>query len=360
MASITKQVGKRGTSYKVRIRKPDNPTVTKTFSSKNLAEKWARKTELEIEEGTYFDKQEAASHTVADLVDRYLKEELQKLAESDWHARSRHLKWWKSEIGSTTLNKVTPALLVEYRTKLKTQKVISKSNPEGTPRSGSTVNRYMAAMSAAFGVAASEWQWVKENPFSRVRREKEADGRVRFLSPDERTALLDACKESKNKSLYLITVLALSTGMRQSELMTLTWQQINFERRSITLFKTKNGDIRVVPLVGVASQQLQEHGKLRSLKNPHVFPGRHLSHANFPRKAWAAAVLKAGITDFKFHDCRHSAASELAMNGASLHEIAAVLGHRTLAMFQRYAHLSEQHTASVVERMNNAVFGGVE
>jgi hypothetical protein len=112
MASITKQTGIRRATYKVRIRKPNNPTVTKTFSSKNLAEKWARKTELDIEEGIYFDKQEAASHTVAELVDRYLKEELQKLAESDWRMRSRQLGWWKGEIGNKTLNNVTPALFV--------------------------------------------------------------------------------------------------------------------------------------------------------------------------------------------------------------------------------------------------------
>jgi len=357
MAAITKLEGKRGTSYKVRIRKPNNPTVTKTFSSKSMAEKWARRTELEIEEGTYFDKQEAAAHTVSDLVDRYLKEELHKLAESDWRVRQCQLNWWKAELGNTTLNKVTPALLVECRTKLKTEKAISDSNPTGAPRSGSTVNRYLAAMSSAFGVAASEWQWVKENPFSRVRREKESNGRTRFLSPDERTALLNACKDSHNSSLYVITVLALSTGMRQSELMSLTWQQIDFERRTITLFKTKNGDIRVVPLVGIAASLLNENGKVRDLMNPHVFPGPHQSQANFPRVAWNKALVAAKVKEFRFHDCRHSAASELAMNGASLHEIAAVLGHKTLAMVQRYAHLSEQHTTSVVERMNHAVFG---
>jgi integrase len=357
VATITKHKGLRGTSYKVRIRKPNSPTVTKTFSSKSFAEKWARQTELKIEEGTYFEEAEAASHTVSDLVDRYLRDELQKLAESDWQIRKRHLNWWKAQIGTKTLNRVSPALLVEQRNKLKTE-----PNDRGQTRSGSTVNRYMAALSAAFGVAVSEWQWVKENPFSRVRREAEAKGRVRFLSTDERTALLYACKASQNKNLHLITVLALSTGMRQAEIMTLTWDQVDFDRRAITLLKTKNGDVRVVPLVGLAADLLRQHGKVRSLKNPYVFPGRSPrgqppAHAKFPRKSWETAINKAEIEDFHFHDCRHSAASELAMNGASLHEIAAVLGHRTLAMVQRYAHLSEQHTTSVVERMNNAVFG---
>jgi integrase len=171
------------------------------------------------------------------------------------------------------------------------------------------------------------------------------------------TALLSACEDSASKNLYLITLLALSTGMRQSEILTLQWDHVDFERNTITLFKTKNKETRVVPLVGIAKTLLQRHGKVRSLKNPYVFQGRHFSHAKFPRKAWETALRKAKIEDFTFHDCRHSAASELAMNGASLHEIAAVLGHKTLAMVQRYAHLSEQHTISVVERMNEAVFG---
>ncbi len=352
MATITKQIGKTGTSYKVRIRKPNNPTVTKTFSSKSLAGKWARKTELEIEKGTYFEKQEAEKHKVSDLIDRYISEEIRKLSISDQLARVAQLKWWKNEIGNTTLNKVSPALLVECRNKLKTG-----ISTRGTPRSGATVNRYLAALSAAFGVAVSEWQWVKENPFARIRREKESDGRTRFLSKEERTALLSACKESTSKNLYLITLLALSTGMRQAEVLTLKWDHISFERNTITLFKTKNKEVRVVLLVGIARSLLQDHGKIRSLKNPFVFQGRHHTHANFPRKSWGTALKKAKIENFTFHDCRHSAASELAMNGASLHEIAAVLGHKTLAMVQRYAHLSEQHTMSVVERMNEAVFG---
>jgi integrase len=355
MATISKIIGKKGTTYKVRIRKPDTPTVTKTFSSKNFASKWARKTELEIEEGTYFDKVESASHTVSDLVDRYLKEELKKLSESDWPSRKRQLNWWKGEIGKLTLNKVTPSLIVEYRNKLKQGITYRKK-----PRSGSTVNRYLAAFSAALGIAASEWQWIQANPFSRVRREKENSGRVRFLSSDERTALLEACKESRNKSIYLITILALSTGMRQTEIMSLTWSQVDQDRGVITLFKTKNDEIRAVPLVGLAKTELQKYGKVRNIKIPYVFVGRHHSYSQFPRGAWESALARAEITDFTFHDCRHSAASELAMNGASLHEIAAVLGHKTLAMVQRYAHLSEQHTMSVVERMNEAVFGGQE
>ncbi|MCZ6881965.1 MAG: hypothetical protein O7F15_03030 [Gammaproteobacteria bacterium] len=203
MATISKQTGKRGTSYKVRIRKPNSPTVTKTFSSRNFAEKWARKTELAIEEGIYFDQDESRKHTIDDLVDRYIEEDLQKLSESDWRVRKQQLNWWKDHIGKLTLNRITPALMVEHRHKLKTE-----PNDKGQVRKGSTVNRYMAALSAAFGIATTEWQWMPDNPFSRVRREKESTGRIRFLSPEERTALLDACKVSRSNSLHLVVILA--------------------------------------------------------------------------------------------------------------------------------------------------------
>jgi len=355
MATITKQKGVKRTTYKVRIRKPNSPTVTKSFSSKSLAERWARKTELDIEEGTYFEKNEASKYTVEKLVGKYVEEEVQKLAETDWHARKLQLKWWKSEIGHLTLNRVTPTILVECRKKL-SEGITTRKNK----RSGSTVNRYIAALSAAYGVAVNEWHWIAENPVLRIKKEKENPSRVRFLSADERTALLETCKGSRHDGLYLITLIALSTGMRQAEIMTVKWDQVNFERRTITLFKTKNKEIRVVPIVGIAATQLKAFGKIRDLKNPFVFTGKNDANALFPRKAWEDAIKDANIKDFHFHDCRHSAASELAMNGASLHEIAAVLGHKTLAMVQRYAHLSEQHTMSVVERMNNAVFGGVE
>ena len=71
-------------------------------------------------------------------------------------------------------------------------------------------------------------------------------------------------------------------------------------------------------------------------------------------------MKRANLQDFRFHDLRHSTASYLAMNGASLAEIAAVLGHKTLAMVKRYAHLSDTHTSKVLERMNQAIFSGAD
>jgi integrase len=153
--------------------------------------------------------------------------------------------------------------------------------------------------------------------------------------------------------------------MRQSEIMGLTWDDVDLHQGRITLHETKNGERRVVPVVGKALDMLKDHAKVKRINNSLLFPGKiDPQKSNKPikpmdlRSPWEAALKKANIEDFRFHDLRHSAASYLAMNGATLAEIAEVLGHKTLQMVKRYAHLSEAHTAGVVARMNKQIFGG--
>ena len=174
-------------------------------------------------------------------------------------------------------------------------------------------------------------------------------GRVRFLDDDERRRLLDACLVSESPHLYPTVVLALSTGMRRGEILGLRWRDVDLKAGFAILHDTKNGERRRVPITGHALIVFRNHSKVRSLDSDHVFVD--------VRRAWLTAVKRAGIEDFRFHDLRHSAASYLAMNGASPGEIAEVLGHKTLQMVKRYAHLSESHTRSVVESMNREVFG---
>jgi integrase len=169
--------------------------------------------------------------------------------------------------------------------------------------------------------------------------------------------LLDACKTSRNKNLYTIVVLALSTGTRRMELLGLTWNDVDLQRGVVRLHDTKNKERRVLPLTGFALELMQQYATKRSNESAFVFPSRNGRKPADIRTAWEEAVERAEIEDFHFHDLRHSAASYLAMNGASLAEIAEVLGHKTLDMVKRYAHLSDAHTAGVVARMNEKIFG---
>jgi integrase len=133
---------------------------------------------------------------------------------------------------------------------------------------------------------------------------------------------------------------------------------VNLNRGAIIIEETKNGERRTVPLVGHAAEILTEYRRVhRRLDTPMVFPSEKGHKHTEVRQSWQNAVKRAKLQDFRFHDLRHSAASYLAMNGATLTEIADVLGHKTLAMVKRYSHLTEQHTAAVVSRMNEKVFG---
>jgi len=145
--------------------------------------------------------------------------------------------------------------------------------------------------------------------------------------------------------------------MRQGEIMNLRWRDIYFDKGLITLHETKNDERRTVPLTNYALELLKEHSKLRRLGTDLLFPGKNPNKPLLIRAPWVAAVKEADIPDFRFHDLRHSAASYLAMNGATLVEMAAILGHKTLQMVKRYSHITEQHTSAVVERMNKNIFG---
>ena len=253
-------------------------------------------------------------------------------------------------MGVYVLADITPALIVQYRDEL-----ASGITYRHTQRSPSTVVRYMAALSHAFTIAVKEWGWLEDSPTRKVTKPRNAEGRVRFLDDEERARLLAECQVSTSPQLYLCVILALSTGMRQAELMNLQWKDIY-----LILHQTKNGKRRRVPLAGHGLELLRDYGKIRRLDTPLVFPSttNPLKPIEL-RSAFKYALARAEIHDFKWHDLRHCTASYLAMNGASLAEIAEILGHKTLAMVQRYAHLSDGHVSNVVASMNAKLFGGV-
>lgn len=365
MANIQEVKCKNGVKYRVLIRMKGCDPQSATFARKTDAKKWAQDTESAIRDGRYFKTAEAKKHTVADMIDAYIKSNVtgRKGAENTEH----HLQHWKSQLGVKVLADLTPALIGSVRDDLlntpyiTTRKIGDKVVETERKRSGATVNRYMAALGHCITTAVKEWGWMESSPMPNVKKQEESKGRVRFLSDDERERLLTTCKGSQNPYLYPVIVLALSTGMRQSEIMNLTWNDIDFGNKRALLNETKNGDRRAVHLAGKALKLLQslKENKIRRGDSNLVFPGTHALNTGPAslRTAWLFALKKADITDFKFHDLRHSAASYLAMNGASLMDLAAVLGHKTLAMVKRYSHLSETHVSGVVTSMNEKIFG---
>ena len=350
MATFEKRTAHDGTiTYRVKVRRKGCPLQTATFAKLTDAKRWAQITEGAVLEGRYFHNTQAKHHTVGEMIDRYLVHVLPHKRPNTVRPQQGHLRWWKACLGDVPLAELTPALIVEYRDKL--------AGGGDTRRANSTVNHYLSTFSHALTVAAAEWGWLDESPMRNIKRLRWPRGRMRFLTQEERQRLLTACQASNTAYLYPLVVLALSTGARQMELLTLTWAQVDFGQQVLRLMDTKNGMARVLPLTGRALELMHAQAKVRRADTVLVFPGKSGKTPVRMRTAWENAVRNAGLADFHFHDLRHTFASYLAMQGASLREIADALGHKTLAMVMRYSHLTEAHTRSVVERMNRAVFG---
>jgi hypothetical protein len=179
------------TSYRVMVRLRGHPAQYATFTRKTNAAKWAQKTEAAIREGRHFNAVESRKHTVADLIDRYRQEVLSDKPEAKCRDQERHLRWWGDQLGSYRLSDVTPALISEQRSKLARGTTVRHKK-----RSPATVNRYLISLSHVFTVAVREWGWLEQNPVQKVSKLKEPRGRVRFLSDEEREALIKACKDS--------------------------------------------------------------------------------------------------------------------------------------------------------------------
>ena len=351
MASIQKRVHPSGTTtYRVRIRLSGSPLVSESFPTRREAKEWASKMEADVRQGRYFGKAESKEHTFSELVDRYL--ELAVHTKSKSFAKYKmQLLWWKNHLEDYYLCHISPSVISDCK-----EQLLKEKTPQGTFRSQSTANRYLATLSGAFSIAVREWNWLKENPVSKISRYKEGRSRERFLSREEIERLLSACKKSKSSHLYPVALFAVCSGARKGEILGLTWDDVDFSRNTATFRDTKNGEDRTIPLSPILASCLLEEKKKRVILSPYVFPSGNGEKPADIRAAWEMAVKEAGL-EICFHTLRHTAASHLTMEGASAIEVGAVLGHKTLAMIKRYSHLSVSSTARIVCRMNEEVLG---
>lgn len=359
MATFEKRETKNGESVKVVVRVTGFPVKRKTFKRLTDAKIWAQQVEASMRKGEFVDvTRDARKHTLADLITFYEDTVLSEKTENTKAAELVPLKWWKAELGEYALTQVTSELIAEKIRFLRNEpsrRGKEDSETEKPLKSRRTIKAYRDTLDRVFKKAI-KWKWVVRNPFDDIDPiTKLRNERVRFLDDAERDNLLNACKKSYNEYLYLIVVFALSTGGRKSEIMNLTWNDVDLERGFAIFRNTKNGDTRSVPVTSHLLVLLKE---MHTQGNGLVFPRSDGLAPLDIRKSWEKAVRDAGLENFKFHDLRHSAASYLAMNGATLSEIAAVLGHKTLQMVKRYSHISEQHAAGVVAKMNDKIFSG--
>lgn len=351
MASIEKRISKSGViSYRVKVRLKGYPVQSETFPNITMARNWGARMESRIKDGLNLIVLESKRHTLSELIEIYVVRILAHRGNSARETR-RHLAIWNNLLGAYALASLTPALIINARDQIAHETQTKKA------RTNATINRYMAALSVALSYAVRELEWLENNPVFKISKLPEPRGRVRYLSDTERENLLVAVKNAKNPYLYPAVLLGITTGARKMEILGLKWADVDFSAQRAILHDTKNKERRAIPLVEPALGEIKKLFAKRP-NSDYVFPAQNKIQPFDITRSWRKAMADANLVDFHFHDLRHTCASYLAMNGATMGEIAAVLGHKTLQMTKRYAHLSEEHSQSVVEKMTTKIFGG--
>jgi integrase len=211
----------------------------------------------------------------------------------------------------------------------------------------SSINRDMTALKAALNWGVNLGV-IETNPLARVRRLQERDSqqKVRFLSPDENARLMAALKRCSDY-LRAMVIISLNTGVRRGALFALLWEDVDMERRILTLRgeEAKNSKINHVPINGPAFQAFKSLPRTSSLVFPSPKTGNQIDNC---RHSWKTLLKAAQIENFRWHDMRHDFASQLVMKGVDLNTVRELLGHSDMKMTLRYAHLAPEAKVKAV------------
>ncbi len=336
MATIRKSRGKWQAQVRLKGIKP----IAKSFSKKSDAVAWSLVIESRVIRGTYVDPRVAESTLVSDVINRYL-ELRNKNNRVDASLRSRSERLRRS-LGVFSLSQLSVADLSRYRDQR--LEVVS----------GQTVIHELSLMRAILRTAATEWGIPFPLGVPTIRLPKTPRGRVRRLKAGEEEKLLSLCDDPTLQDFIL---LALETAMRRSELINLRWEDIDWKSRVLSIHKTKNGIPRQIPLSDKALMVLQRQADIRVTnggqndnEQGRVF---HLSAMAITHR-FTRLREKAGIKDLHLHDCRHEAISRLFELGLNQMEVAAISGHQSVSMLQRYTHIGVNHLVDRIENFQGA------
>ena len=292
------------------------------------------------------EKPKGPGITLEQAADRYLASKARKRT---IEADRRRLDLLKAEFGGETpLAEITASRISEYKAKrlAAVRKVGQGETAVERRLTAAAVNRPLALLRHLLRLAHEEWEAIENVP--RIRLEKEPQGRLRWLTQEEITRLLDAAAKSRNKELRAAVIAALNTGLRLGELLGLTWERVDLSRGVIRLELTKSGRRREVPLNAESYDALVT---LAPKVSGRVFRTKSV------RKAYENAVANGKLDDVNFHTLRHTFASWAVMRGVSLKELQELLGHSSLAMTMRYAHLAPERLRSAVTRLEGLTSG---
>jgi integrase len=302
--------------------------VSKTVAKEVLARKKA-----EAVEGRYISPAKQPSPLFEEIAVEYLQYYRANRRPRSAERHQRALTVLATGFSGKRLTEITPFLTEQYKRRRK-----------DAGRSAATINRELTCLKHLFTMAIT-WGKASMNPATPVRLLREEHNRTRFLTTEEEERLLAAC----SLSLRPLVLTALYTGFRLSELLSLTWQDVDFSRRLMTVQAAyaKNGETRSAPMTATVTEALQTLPQ--ALHSPmSVFLTRKGTPYRYLTKVFNTACRKAGLTDVTFHNLRHTFASRLVMAGADLPTVQALMGHKNIRMTMRYAHLSPEHKRAAI------------
>lgn len=323
MASIQK----RGSSFRVRITREGKSTLCATFKNRLDALQWAKKTEAQIALGTLIEPSKPSLKTFGEAAICYRDTHSihKKIFRSETYRLNILIKRW----GPLMIESVDKAAVLALRDDLLR-----------LGRAGDTINHYFNTLSKLFQMLNDEWGLKINNPIKGIKRMPPSQGRTKRLKGKAEDALFEACAALSYPTLHAIIAVALETGMRRSEIMGLTWEDIDLEKRCVSLHKTKNGESRQVPLtrkaVTIIQKQSLERGKVFSMSLEQL-RGQFRKAREYARGNWQEYGANP-FDDLRFHDLRHEAISRLSDAGLNVIELACISGHKTLGMLRRYTH----------------------
>jgi integrase len=334
MGTIQKRLN--GT-FTARVRQKGYPSKSRTFSTRQDAQRWITEAEAEMSRDCFVDTTVARKLILGTALAKYA-EEVSPTKRGASEERFRLAAMQRDPIAAYSFAALRPPVIAAWRDR----RLLSVC--------GSTVNREITLLRHVIEIARKEWDVaLSENPVDAIRRPRSNPPRERRLSPSEQSVLLHACRRARSWWLAPIVELAIHTGMRQSEIRTLQWENINLAKHTALLpaAATKTLSTRTVPFDNRSMAVLENIRQAQKMptQGP-VFPN---VTRDAVKLAFKRALKRAGLSDFRFHDTRHEATSRFTELGLSPVEVASITGHKTLAMLQRYTHL---RAAELVKKLD--------
>ncbi|MGW9820304.1 integrase [Methylorubrum extorquens] len=308
----------RGDSWQVQIRRSGHTPISRSFATRNDAEEWARRIESENTQDRPNSQDVNDGPTIGQLLDRY-ERDITPTKRSCDRERDKIRVIKRHAVSTISAVKLNSEAVARYR-----DERLQKVKP-------ATVKRELAIIRHCIEIAMREWSLsITINPAIRIRLPRADNARDRRLTEAEYRRLMVALDNSKRWYMKPIVIVALETGMRRGEILSLEAKNVNLLDGIAHLPLTKNGKPRRVPLTQLAIDTLRP-----LISRPKLFP----VSAPSVRQGWLNIANEADLVDFRLHDCRHEAISRFFEMGLSIPEVALISGHQSLAMLHRYTHL---------------------